>query len=62
MRELPLHDLHVMISVVLQDVYLFNTSIRENIRLGRPDASDTEVMDPSTVNPGSIQLTFSSAL
>ena len=44
-RDMPLRELHGMISVVLQDVYLFNTSIRENIRLGRPDATDTEVME-----------------
>ncbi|MBI9095465.1 MAG: ABC transporter ATP-binding protein [Sphaerochaeta sp.] len=31
-------------SVVFQDVVLFNTSILENIRIGRRDASDQEVM------------------
>ncbi len=31
------------ISIVFQDVTLFNTSILENIRLGRSDASDEEV-------------------
>jgi ATP-binding cassette subfamily B protein len=30
-------------SLVFQDVYLFDESIRDNIRLGRPDASDEEV-------------------
>lgn len=30
-------------AVVLQDTYLFSGSIRENIRYGRPDASDLEV-------------------
>ncbi len=30
-------------SIVFQDVVLFNTSVLENIRLGRPDASDEEV-------------------
>lgn len=33
------------LSVVFQDVYLFEDTLRENIRLGRPDASDTEVED-----------------
>ena len=33
-----------MIALVAQDTYLFNTSLRENIRLGRPDASDDEVL------------------
>ncbi len=31
------------ISVVFQDVYLFDDSILANIRMGRPDASDSEV-------------------
>lgn len=42
-RDLPQATLRDLISFVPQDVYLFNTSIRENIRLGRPDASDAEV-------------------
>ena len=32
-----------LISYVSQDVFLFNKSILENIRLGKPDASDEEV-------------------
>lgn len=32
------------ISFVFQDVYLFGQSIRENIRMGRPDATDDEVV------------------
>ncbi len=31
------------IGIVFQDSFLFNTTLRENIRLGRPDASDKEV-------------------
>ncbi len=42
-RDMPLKTLRQMTSVVLQDVYLFNTSIRENIRLGNPNATDEEV-------------------
>lgn len=37
------HSLRKMIGVVPQDTVLFNTSIRENIRYGRVDASDDEV-------------------
>ena len=43
LREMKLANLHQMISVVLQDVYLFRETIRENIRLGRWDATDEEV-------------------
>src|SRR5260370_2117708 len=45
LRELRLDDLRGMIALVAQDTYLFNTSLRENIRLGRPDASDADVLD-----------------
>jgi ATP-binding cassette subfamily B multidrug efflux pump len=33
------------IAVVVQDSHLLNRSIRDNIRLGKPDASDAEVWD-----------------
>lgn len=42
-RKIPLDNLHKLVSVVLQDVYLFHTSIRENIRFGNPDATDEQV-------------------
>ncbi len=42
-RELRLDDLRGQIALVAQDTYLFNTSLRENIRLARPDASEAEV-------------------
>ncbi len=44
-RDMSLSSLYKMVSVVLQDVYLFHESIRENIRLGRPDATDQQVED-----------------
>ena len=37
----PKHD--ELFSVLLQDDYLFATSIRENIKIGKPDASDREI-------------------
>jgi ATP-binding cassette, subfamily B, bacterial len=43
LREFNLDDLRGRIGLVSQDTYLFNTSIRENLRLGRPDASDAEI-------------------
>lgn len=42
-RSISIRSLNQMISVVLQDVYLFQISIRENIRLGKPGATDEEV-------------------
>ncbi|MDX2101440.1 MAG: glucan ABC transporter ATP-binding protein/ permease [Alphaproteobacteria bacterium] len=38
-----LSDLRAAVAVVFQDAGLFNRSIAENIRLGRPDATDAEV-------------------
>src|SRR5207302_6726223 len=43
LRDLSLATLRDQIAVVAQDVYLFNTSVLENLRLGRPDASSAEV-------------------
>jgi ABC-type multidrug transport system fused ATPase/permease subunit len=42
-RTLPLRELRALMAVVAQDTYLFNTSVLENIRLGRADATDDEV-------------------
>ncbi|MBV9169101.1 MAG: thiol reductant ABC exporter subunit CydC [Chloroflexi bacterium] len=43
-REFRLDDLRRLVALVAQDTYLFNTSLRENIRLGRVDASDEDVL------------------
>jgi ATP-binding cassette subfamily C protein CydCD len=45
LRDLRLDDLRGLIALVAQDTYLFNTTLRENIRLGRPTASDEEVLE-----------------
>ena len=42
-KEFPLEQLADTISYVSQDNYLFDLSIRENIRIGKPSASDAEV-------------------
>ena len=42
-RDFKLDDLRRRVALVSQDTYLFNASIRENIMLGRPDASETEM-------------------
>ena len=43
-RELSLHDLRERIGIVPQDAVIFSTSAMENIRYGRPAASDDEVI------------------
>jgi ATP-binding cassette subfamily B protein len=42
-KELSLHSLRQAIGIVPQDTVLFNTSILENVRYGRVDATDEEV-------------------
>ncbi|MFI6371204.1 ABC transporter ATP-binding protein [Streptomyces sp. NPDC050546] len=42
-REMDSAALMARIAIVFQDVYLFDGTIEENVRLGRPDATDAEV-------------------
>ncbi|WP_151478322.1 ABC transporter ATP-binding protein [Streptomyces albicerus] len=42
-REMDTAALMARIAIVFQDVYLFDGTIEENVRLGRPDATDAEV-------------------
>ena len=42
-RHMPQRSLREIIAWVPQDIYLFNTSLRENIRMARPRANDAEV-------------------
>ena len=44
LKTISTKSLFEKISVVFQDVTLFNTSVMENIRIGRKDATDEEVM------------------
>ena len=43
-REYTRRDLRKLFGMVLQDTWLYNGSIMENIRYGRPDATDEEVI------------------
>lgn len=42
-KELSIRQLSELVSFVTQDNYLFNCSLKENIRLGNPNATDAEV-------------------
>ena len=44
-RALTQSSLHRAIGVVQQDVFLFADTVRENIRYGRPDATDEEIVE-----------------
>ena len=43
LREFGLDELRQQIALVSQDTYLFNASIMENLRLGKQEATDTEI-------------------
>lgn len=43
-RTLPLTFLRSHVGLVLQDVFLFDGTIRENLLVGRPDASEAEMV------------------
>jgi len=43
LRQFPLEDLQRMFAVVSQRSFIFNETIRENIRMGRYDATDAEI-------------------
>lgn len=43
-RDMSLEALNGEISFVAQEQFLFNTSLLENIRIGKPEATDDEVM------------------
>lgn len=45
LKAISLSSLRSRIGIVLQDSFLFNTTVRENIRYGKPSASDEEVMN-----------------
>ncbi|MFD2639710.1 ABC transporter ATP-binding protein [Piscibacillus salipiscarius] len=49
LRDVKLDGLRQNISVVLQDTFIFSGTIMENIRFGRPDASDEEVIEAAKV-------------
>ena len=48
-REIQLESLRRQISIVLQDVFLFHGTVRENILFGRPEATDAEIINAARV-------------
>ena len=43
-RDVTQQSLHRSIGIIQQDVFIFADTIRENIRYGRPDATDEEIV------------------
>ena len=48
LKEYKLDSLRKQISIVLQDVFLFYGTVRENILFGKPDATDEELITAAT--------------
>ena len=44
-RDIRLADLAAIVGVVSQETYLLHTTVRENLRYARPDATDAEIED-----------------
>lgn len=44
-KDIPVSQLMSKVSYVAQDNFLFDESIRENIRMGKPDATDEEIVN-----------------
>ncbi|MEV4464715.1 ABC transporter ATP-binding protein [Micromonospora echinofusca] len=45
LREVRLADLAAIVGVVSQETYLLHTTVRENLRYARPDATDAQIED-----------------
>ena len=48
-RDLTLRSLRQQISIVLQDVFLFHGTARDNISFGRPGASEDEILEAAQI-------------
>ena len=46
-RDVKISDLRAHMSIVLQDSFLFPMSVKDNIRFGRPEATDEEIIEAS---------------
>src|SRR5690625_6670620 len=59
LRDVTLDSLRQKISVVLQDTFIFSGTIMENIRFGRPNATDEEVIEAAKLDRKSTRLNSS---
>jgi ABC-type multidrug transport system fused ATPase/permease subunit len=48
-REIRISSLRSHMSIVLQDSFLFPMSVKDNIRFGRPEASDEEIINAAKI-------------
>jgi ATP-binding cassette subfamily B protein len=48
-RQLELESLRQQVSIVLQDVFLFHGTVRENIQFGNPEASEADIVRAAQV-------------
>lgn len=49
LRDISLDSLRQQISIVLQDVFLFHGTVRDNILFGRPNANEEEMIEAAKV-------------
>jgi ATP-binding cassette subfamily B multidrug efflux pump len=49
-RQVTAQSLREQIAIVLQDTFMFSNSVMENIRFGRPDATDEEVIEAAKLS------------
>ncbi len=49
LRDLKISSIRQQISIVLQDIFLFHGTARENILFGRPDASEEEMFEAARI-------------
>ena len=49
LRQVQIESLRRHVAVVLQDTFLFNTSVRENLRYGKPGCSEEEMIAAAKV-------------
>lgn len=44
-KDIPVNQLMSQVAYVAQDNFLFDTSLKENLKIAKPDASDAEIME-----------------